>query len=81
MDDLPPEIRRRCLRCSYRMCGREALLPKSLQIPLCYDPAENPRRVDVLVDVWKGEYKGQEVAAKAFRVYMMNDLERIGKVG
>ena len=32
-------------------------------------------------DVWKGRYHGQDVAAKALRVYQTNGLEQIRKVG
>ena len=81
LDDLPPEIRRECLRSSYKICGREALLPKSLPIPLCYNPLDTPQTRGGLTDVWKGEYKGQEVAAKALRVYKTGDPNVTRKVG
>ena len=32
-------------------------------------------------DVWKGKYKGQEVAAKVLRTYITSDFEKIRKVG
>ena len=32
-------------------------------------------------DVWKGEYRGREVAAKVLRIYSKNDPERIRRVG
>jgi len=32
-------------------------------------------------DVWKGKYRGREVAAKVLRIYSKNDPERIRKVG
>ena len=81
LDSLPPETRRECLRSSYRICGCESLLPKSLLIPLCYNPVDTPQTYGGLADVWKGEYEGREVAAKALRVYRTSDLERIRKVG
>ena len=81
MDDLPPDIRRRCLRCLYRTCGRKALLPKKLQIPLCYDPTETPQSSGGFADMWKGEYRGSWVAAKVLRAYKTSDLEVIRKVG
>ena len=70
-----------CLRSSYEICGRESLLPTSLQIPLCYNPTDTPQTHGGLADVWKGEYKGQEVAAKALKIYITSDLKRIRKVG
>ena len=81
MDSLPPDMRRECLRSSYKICGREALLPKSFPIPLCYDPTDTPQTHGGLADVWEGEHNGQEVAAKALRVYKVDNLERIRKVG
>jgi hypothetical protein len=32
-------------------------------------------------DVWKGQYRGREVAAKVLKVYLRDDLERIRRVG
>ena len=34
-----------------------------------------------LADVWKCEYNGQVVAAKALRVYLVDNLEQTRKVG
>ena len=80
MDDLTPEIRARCLRCSYKMCGREAILPKSLPIPICYDPMETPQGSGGFADVWKGKHNGQEVAAKVLRVNTRGDIEKNRRV-
>ena len=80
-DSLPPEIRRSCLRASYEICGRKALLPGSLPIPLCYNPMDTPETHGGLADVWKGEYKGREVAAKVLRVYKTSDPKGTRKVG
>ena len=74
-------MRRECLHSSYKICGREALLPKSFPIPLCYDPTDTPQTYGGLADVWKGNHKGQVVAAKALRVYKTSNLERTRKVG
>ena len=35
--NLQPRYRNKCLSALCKLCGRHALLPKSLQIPLCYD--------------------------------------------
>ena len=80
LDRLPPEIRKRCLRALYRICGREGLVPKSLRIPVCYDSTENPQCSGEFSDVWKGSYDGREVAAKVLRVYVTSDLKAIKKV-
>lgn len=71
----------RCLRTSYRICGLQALLPDSLQIPLCYNPLDIPDRSGGFADVWRCRYLGQEVAAKALKVYSTDDLERVRRVG
>ena len=81
LDSLPPEIRKKCLSYLIRTCGLRALIPSSLSIPLCYDPTNSPLYRGGLGDVWKGQLNGQQVAAKALRVYSMNNLEKITKVG
>ena len=80
MDGFPPDVRRRFLRSSYGICRREALFPKSLQIPACYKPEENPDYKGGLADVWKDQHEGRHVAAKALRISKTSDLEQIRKV-
>ena len=70
----------KCLRPLYRICGRQALLPNSLAIPLCYDPTENPLFHGGFGDVWKGRYNGRDVAAKVLRVYLGDDRRRVRRV-
>lgn len=79
-DTLPPEIHGKCLRNLYRICGHRALLPTPLEIPLHYDPRENPLRRDEFADVWKGRHDGKKVAAEVLRVYPTGDLRRVTKV-
>lgn len=80
LDNLSPRIRRRCLRFLYKICGRHAILPRSLEIPLCYDPKDNPLCCGGFGEVWKGEYRGREVAAKVLKVYKTSDLDQIKRV-
>ena len=68
------------MRTMYRICGRQALLPKSVSIPLCYDPMETPQGHGGFADVWKGHYQGEDVAVKVLRVYLTSDFERIRRV-
>ncbi|KAF9645422.1 kinase-like protein [Thelephora ganbajun] len=77
LDSLPQQIYRRCLRYLYRICGRQVLLPKSLATPLCYNPTEMPQCRGGFADVWKGQYNGQEVAAKALRVSQTSNFDQI----
>ena len=80
LDSLSPQIRRRCLRSLYKICGRQTILPRSLEIPPCYDPKDDPLCYGGFADVWKGEYRGREVAAKVLRVYKTSNLDRIKRV-
>jgi len=79
LNSLPQPIHKSCLRSLSRMCGRQALLPKSLEIPLCYDPMETPRFSSEFVDVWKGQYNSRDVVAKVLRVHVESDFRRIRK--
>ena len=81
LPNLPPRLRRKCLSALCRICGRQALLPKSLQIPLCYDRSDTPLYRGGYADVWKGEYQGRSVAVKVLRVYSTSDFEKITCVG
>ena len=42
---------------------------------------EIPQYSGGFAEVWKGEYKGREVAAKALRAYITSDFKQIRKVG
>jgi hypothetical protein len=81
LDNLEPQIRRRCLRFLYDICDRYGLLPSSLEIPFSYDTTKPPLVGGGFMDVWKGRYQGQDVAVKVLRVYQDDDLEKVKKVG
>ena len=81
MNSLAPQIRRKFLYAVYSICDHQALVPQSLKIPLCYDPSERPVCYGGFADVWKGQYRGREVAAKVLRVHIKSDLRRIRRVG
>ena len=78
--ELAQRIRRRCVRSLYKMCARHSLLPRSLQVELCYDPASAPLCGGGFADVWKGKCRGLEVAVKVLRKYPDSDLEKITHV-
>lgn len=82
MDTLTPEIRRISLHYLYRICGHQALFPRSLTIPLCYDPKKYPSCSGGHADVWKGRYCDIEAAAKVLRLRTtdLNDLGQIRRV-
>ncbi|KAF9789353.1 kinase-like domain-containing protein [Thelephora terrestris] len=73
-------IHGKCLRYLHRICGRHALLPRSLEIPLCYDPTKDPVSHGGLADVWKGQYQGECVAAQVFRLWPGDDTEKIKRL-
>ncbi|KAF9644930.1 kinase-like protein, partial [Thelephora ganbajun] len=68
---------RKCLAASRRICGRQALLPRSAQIPICYNRLDNPLYRGGYADVWKGEHQGRDVAVKVLRVYSTSDFDKI----
>jgi len=63
------------------MCGRQALLPKSLQISFSYNRLEVPRYRGGYADVWVGDHGGRQVAVKVLRVYSTSDFKKITSVG
>ena len=65
---------------SYKICGRQALLPRSLAIPLCYDPTGDPLCHGGFADVWKGRHQDRDVAVKVLRMDSKNNLERTRRV-
>jgi len=71
----------KCLRFLCKVCGRHALLPKPLAIPVSYDKTEIPLYHGGFADVWKGTYRGLEVAVKVLKLYECNDQEEIRRVG
>ena len=80
LPDLLPWHRKKCLSVLCKICGRQALLPKSLRVPLCYNRSDNPLYRGGYADVWKGEHRGRHVAVKVLRVYSMGDSDKITSV-
>ena len=81
LPDLQPQLRRICLSVLCRICGFQALLPRSLQIPFCYNRLDTPLYRGGFADVWKGEYQGRHVAVKVLRVYSTSEFVKITRVG
>ena len=80
LDIVPSDICGRYLQTAYNLCGRQALLPRSLLIPLCYDPTRDPVCRGQFADMWEGRHNGKNVAAKALRICRRSDLGQIRKV-
>ncbi|KAF9646790.1 kinase-like protein [Thelephora ganbajun] len=80
MLDSVPSLRTQCLSALCRICGRQAVLPRSVQIPLCFDQTDMPLYEGGFANVWKGQYQGREVAVKVLKVYMTSDFDKIMRV-
>ena len=76
-----PSVRKKCLAVLCKICSHHALIPRSIQIPLCYDRTKAPRYRGGFAEVWKGEHAGIEVAVKVLKVFVTSDLAEITKVG
>ena len=50
-------------------------------IPVCYDRTRVALYKGGFADVWKGEYRGREVAVKVIRLYSRDVLEGVINVG
>ena len=81
LDDPTLLFRKKCLKTLRKICGDQALLPNSLQIPLCYNPSDNALYSGGYADVWKGQHQGYSVAVKVLRVYSTSNFEKIKNVG
>jgi len=75
--DVSPQTRRKCLKLLYRTCGRSALLPETLKIPVYYDRTGVALYRGGFADVWKGKHGDQDVAVKVIRVYSNSELQKL----
>jgi hypothetical protein len=64
----------------YWICGRQALLPRALQIPICYNRFDAPLYRGGFADVWKGQFQGSDVAVKVLRLYATTDFAKVASV-
>ena len=62
------------------ICGLQALLPRSLTIHLDDDVTGDPLYCGGLADVWKGQYRGRDVAAKVLALRSQRDQGQIRRV-
>lgn len=81
LDVLAPSLRKKCLTTLCKICGSQGLLPRSVQIPPCHDPMDNPLARGGYAEVYKGNYHGREVAVKVLKVYQTSDFNKITRVG
>ena len=78
--NVTPRIRKNCVNSLYKTCARHSIFPKSVQIAARYNPASAPHSHGGFADVWKGEYRGVEVAVKVLRISNRSDLKVIARV-
>ena len=78
-----PEIELRKITFSIlrRLCGRIGHLPESYLLPDKFDLSGMPHTFGGFADVWKGVFKGKDVAVKSLRVSVTDDKTGIRKVG
>jgi hypothetical protein len=81
LPDLPQRLWGKCLSALCRLCGRQALLPKSLRITFGYNRFDIPLYKGGFADVWMGEYQGRKVAVKVLRVCSTSNFDKITGVG
>ena len=77
LDSLDGHLRKKALSALCRICGRQALLPRSLQIPHCYERSDEALYSGGYSDVWMGEHQGRKVAVKVLRIYTTSNLDKI----
>ena len=80
LDGLDGPLRKKALSALCKICGRQALLPRSLQIPHCYDRSEDALYSGGYSDVWMGEHQDRKVAVKVLRIYTTSNLDKIVSV-
>ncbi|KAF9644146.1 kinase-like protein [Thelephora ganbajun] len=68
--------RGKCLRSLYKACAHHGLLPKAMQISVCYDRTAFALYSGGYGDVWKGIYCGRDVAIKVLRTYSDRDPQK-----
>lgn len=80
MSNLSTSDRVKYLRLLYRTCGYHALLPRTLSVLVSYDRTSDALYRGGFGDVWKGEYRGRDVAVKVIRTYSNGDSQKITHV-
>ena len=80
LDGLTLQLRKQCMNALRKICSRQALLPRSVQIPLCYNRMDAPLYHGEFSKIWRGEHQEREVAVKVLKVHG-NNLVKVTRVG
>ncbi|KAF9785320.1 kinase-like domain-containing protein [Thelephora terrestris] len=75
--DLPSRTRANCLRQLYKTCGHHKLIPRSLEVFICYDRDGGPEYSGGYADVYKRQHCGKEIAVKVIRTCSKSDLRKV----
>lgn len=78
---LAPKLQRNCLDTLRKICSRQGLLPRSVQIQLLYSRSDTPLYQGGFADIWKSQYQGYHVAVKVLRVCTSDNFRKITSVG
>ena len=83
LDTLAPRIQSKCLGVLRKICDHQALLPRSIKIPLCCNLSDTPLDPGARVLAWKGRHQGYHVVVKVLRPipYSTGDFEMVTNVG
>ena len=76
-----PSLRKNYLATLRKICSHYGLIPRSIQIPLCYTRTKDPQFEGRFAKVWKGEHKGMEVAVRVLKAFATSDPVKIERVG
>ena len=75
------KLRKKCLLVLRKLCGLCGSLPSSHMIQEGLQKTDDYAFTSGgFADVYRGTYKGQKVAIKAFRIYAQGDLMQVRKV-
>jgi len=77
LDSLGSQLRNKCLSTLSEICVRQALLPRSFQIPFSYFRSLVPIGGGGSSGVRMGEYQGRKVAVKVLRMFPGSNLGNI----
>ena len=77
---LAPSLQTKCLGVLRKICGSQALIPRSAQIPLLCDRSTTPLYQGGCADVWECRHQGSYVAVKVLRVSSTSNLGKVAGV-
>ena len=79
---MPLDLRRKSIRILRKVCGSQAILPRSciLSGNIFLKEGDTAFNSGGFTDVWKGRHNGNHVCIKVFRAYTAENLSKIKQV-